>query len=79
MPRGAAELAVGGRLQPRLLLLPDDGANRLVLDAAKLGCVDRAGGEVVARLQQAGWPQQASDVVGAEGRLRPLHAIRSPT
>ena len=40
VPRGAAELAVGGRLQPDLLLLAHDVADRLVLDAAQLVGVD---------------------------------------
>src|SRR5262249_38978870 len=79
VPRGAAELAVGGGLQPDLLLLPHDLADRIVLDAAKLRRVDAAGSEVVASLQELGGTQQAADVVGAERWLRPLAHARYPT
>ena len=67
VPRGAAELAVGGRLQPDLLLLAHDVADRLVLDPLQLLGVDAPRLEVLARLQQRGRSQQAADVVGAEG------------
>ena len=42
MPPGAAELAVGHRLQPDLLLLGDDVADQAVLDRAKLVGADLA-------------------------------------
>ena len=68
VPRGAAELAVGGRAQPDLLLLAHDVADRLVLDrraARRRRC--GPGLEVLAGLQQPRRAQQAADVVGAEG------------
>jgi hypothetical protein len=68
VPRGATELAVGGRLQPDLLLLAHDVADRRVLDPAELIGVDPPLGEVLARLEQLGRSQEAADVVGAEGR-----------
>ena len=42
VPPGAAELAVGDRLQADRLLLLHDVADRLVLDGAKLGRADPA-------------------------------------
>jgi hypothetical protein len=42
VPGGAAELAVGRRPQPTVLLLAHDVADRLVLDAAQLVGVDAA-------------------------------------
>src|SRR5581483_488760 len=74
VPRRAAELAVGRRLQPDLLLLPHDLADRLVLDAPQLVVVDAAGGVVLARLQEPLRAKQAAHVVGPERRGRsPCH------
>ena len=66
MPRGAAELAVGGVLEAGVALLRDDLADRVVLDGAQLGVVDRAGLVVGARLAEALGAQEAADVVAAE-------------
>src|SRR5262249_9463144 len=74
VPPGAAELAVGDGLKPPLLL-PRDGA---LVPA----CLDRLGvrgGELALRALrprrlQRRWPQQAAYVIGAERRLRSLHA-----
>jgi hypothetical protein len=63
-------LAVGRRAEADLLLLADDLGDRLVFDPAELDCVDPAGGEVFARLQQSSGAEQAADVVGAERGLR---------
>jgi hypothetical protein len=69
VPRGAAELAVGGGLQPDVLLHPDDVADRVVLGRAQLRVVDAPIGVVGAGAQQPLWAEQAPDVVGAERRL----------
>src|SRR4051794_33401488 len=68
VPRGAAELAVGGRPEPHLLLHAHDLADGVVLGGPQRVGVDRAGGEVLARLQQRGRPEQAAHMVGAVGR-----------
>ena len=73
VPRGAAELAVGRRAEPDVLLHRHGLADRVVLDRAQLGGVDPARGEVLARLKQVPRPQQAADMVGPErgsGALR---------
>jgi hypothetical protein len=78
VPRRTPELAVGRRLQADVLLLADDVTDRLVLDAAQLVVVDAAGGVVRARLHQLRRPEQAADVVGAEGgRCALRHRISS--
>ena len=66
VPGGAAELAVGRRTQPDLLLLAHGLPDRVVLDPTELGGVDPAGCVIVARLQQLRRAEQAADVVGAE-------------
>src|SRR5262249_52062522 len=68
VPGGAAELAVGRRSQPGVLLHPDDLGDRLVLNGAQLGGGDLARGEVSAGIQQFLRPQQAADVVSPERR-----------
>src|SRR4029079_9287167 len=70
VPRRAAELAVGRRAQPDVLLAADHRADRLVLDAPQLGRVDAVLGEVRAGLEQLRRAQQAADVVGPEGGPR---------
>ena len=72
MPGGAAELAVGGRLQADLVLQADNVADGLVLDLAQGRIVDGAGGVLLARPVQGGGPQQAADVVGPERRTGAL-------
>ena len=68
VPGGAAELAVGHRLEPDLLLHADDLVDRGVLGGLQALVVERAGGVRLARLVQLGRAQQAPDVVGAERR-----------
>ena len=69
MPPGAAELAVGHRLQPDRLLLRDDVADQPVLDGAKRVGADLALGPRGARLLELRRPQQAADLVGAKRRF----------
>ena len=77
MPPGAAELAVGDRLQADLFLLLDDALDLAVFDRLERGGVDLALGALLARLLQRGRTQQAADMVGAERRLGALHLFRS--
>ena len=72
MPPGAAEFAVGDRLQADLFLLLDDALDLAVLDRLQRGSVDFAFGALLARLLQRGRTQQAADMIGAEGRLGAL-------
>ena len=74
VPPGAAELAVGDRLQADLLLLLDDALDLAVLDRLERVGADLAFGASAARLVQRGGTQQAADVVGAERRLC-VHAM----
>ena len=64
---GAAELAVGHALQPGVLLLPDDVADVRVFDPPQLVLRDGAGLLPAARLDERRRPQEAADVVCAEG------------
>ena len=73
MPPGAAKLAIGGELEPDLLLL----FNR-VFDLAIFDRAQRLGGDFVARALLArrlerGRAQQAADVIGAKWRAGALH------
>jgi hypothetical protein len=70
VPRRAAELAVGGGLEPDLALHGDYRLDRGVLDRAHVVRVQPPGGEVLARGEQRIGPQQAADVIGAERRCR---------
>ena len=89
VPRGPAELAVGGRLQSHLFLQLHHLADRLVLDAAQLRVVDLSRGVALARLQQLARAQQAADVIrakrgcgagghGAEDTVAPAPRARRP-
>ncbi|GAB3304380.1 hypothetical protein GCM10027451_10030 [Geodermatophilus aquaeductus] len=78
MPRGPAELAVGGGAQPDVTLQPDDVGDRLVLGTAQLGVVDLPGGVAGAGLEQRRGTQQAADVVGAERRAGGIGHAREP-
>jgi hypothetical protein len=74
VPR-SAELAVGDRLEPCVLLEPHDVANRVVLCLPELVVADltrlmRAKGV----LEGAG-PQQAADVIGSERRTHARQTI----
>ena len=75
MPPGAAELAVGDRRKPDLLLLLDDALDLAVLDRLEVGGSDLALGALLARLLQRGRAQQAADVIGAERRLGAFHRL----
>ena len=77
MPPGAAELAVGNRLEPGLLLLGDRALDLAVLDLGERVGVDLVARAFLARLLQCGGAQQTPDVVGAERRFGALHG-RSP-
>src|SRR5262249_55367098 len=70
VPPGAAELAVGGALQPHLLLLLDGALDLAVLDPLELR---RAALALLARRLQRRRAQQATHVVGAERGLGSLH------
>jgi hypothetical protein len=74
MPPGPAKLAVGGELEPDLLL-PGD----CFFDLAIFDRTPRRGGDLVARMLLARRfdrrrPQQAADMVGAKRRSSALHA-----
>src|SRR5262249_9674813 len=64
LPPGAAELAVGGKLQAHLLLLADDFPDLFILDLLALSCADLALGALGASRLQCGASQQAADLVG---------------
>ncbi len=66
VPRRAAELAVGGRLETELLLQGHGLADGRVLRGAQPLRVEDAVGEVLAGAHQRGRAQEAADVVGAE-------------
>jgi hypothetical protein len=65
---GAAEFAVGDRLQADILLELDDLGDCLVLDLAQLGGAELALGLLVARLEQVLGAQETADMIGAERR-----------
>src|SRR5207247_11026104 len=73
VPPGAAEFAVGHRLEPDLLLLLDDALDLAVFHRLELGRADLALGASLARLLERRRTQQAADVVGAERRGCSLH------
>jgi hypothetical protein len=68
MPPGTAEFAVGGKLQTDLGLFFDDGFDLAVFDYLERRSVDLAFSEFGARAFERRWPQQTSDVIGAERR-----------
>ena len=67
VPVGAAIFAVGGGAQADFLLLRDRGCNATILDLAQRVMGHRAGFPGGAGGLQFLWPQQAADVIGAEG------------
>ena len=82
MPERAAEFAVGGELQPDLLLLLDNLLDLAVLNLLQLRGSDRALLALGARVLDRRGAQQAADHVGAERRFGPLHddlLRRTPT
>ncbi len=74
MPPGAAEFAVGDRLQTDLFLFLDDALDLAVFDRFERGGVDFALGALLARFFQRGRTQQTADMVGAKRRLGALAA-----
>src|SRR5262249_50866273 len=78
MPPRAAELAVGDRLQSRLLLPLDDPGDLAVLDLLQRPRIDLAALTLLARLLYRGGAQEAADMIGAEGRLASLHLTPRP-
>ncbi len=79
VPPRAAEFAVGRALQADRLLVLDDDRDLAVLDRLELGSGDLALLPLGARLLEAGGAQQASDVIGAEGRFRAWHDVSPGT
>ncbi len=69
-PAAAAELAVGDRAQPEILLERHDFAHAAVLHRREARIVELAGLVGARSLDQALGPQEAADVLGAERRLR---------
>ncbi len=65
VPRAAAQLAVGGRLEPDVLLHPHDVADGGVLGSAEVLGVEATGRGVLAGLEQRRRAEQAPDVIGA--------------
>ena len=78
MPPGAAEFAVGDRLQAGIFLLLDDVLDLAVFHRFQFVCRDLALGAALARLFQRRGPQQAADVIGAERRFGSLHDVTFP-
>ena len=74
VPPGAAEFAVGHALKARLLLLLDGALDFAVLDDLEIRGGELALGALLPRCFQRLGPQQAAHVIGAERRLRSLHA-----
>ena len=72
VPRGPPVLAVGDRFEPDLLLQPHRLADRLVLDAGKLGRGELVAVARLARPAQLLRAQQGADMIGAERRLGTL-------
>jgi GNAT superfamily N-acetyltransferase len=68
MPPRAAEFAIGNRLQTDLFLLAYDAFDLAVLDRFQRRGIDRALGELGARVPQRRRAQQAADMIGAERR-----------
>src|SRR5262249_53353033 len=75
VPKRAAELAVGDRSQPDVLLFADHVLDLAVFDRRELGCGDLAALALAARRFEGGGAQQASHVIGAERRLGAGHRV----
>src|SRR4029079_8116467 len=78
VPPLATELAIGGDLEPDLLLLLDDLLDLAILDRLELAGTDLALLALGARLSQRRGAQDAADHVGAIGRLGPARHGRFP-
>src|SRR5687768_8021052 len=66
---GAAELAVGDRLEAQALLIGGNVANRVILDRAQSYGVDRAGLAVDPGVDQRLGAQKAADMIGVKWGL----------
>jgi len=66
MPPGAAEFAIGDRLQPTVFLLLDDVFDFAVLDFLELRGQNLALSALLACFFQRSRTQQAADMVGAK-------------
>src|SRR5581483_8045948 len=75
MPPGAAELAVGRKLEAGRGLPMHDLLDFHVLDLAQLLGRNLVFLEFGARFLDALWPEQTADLVGAEGGLGSLHGV----
>ena len=75
VPEGAAELAVGDRLQADLLLPLDESADLPVLHLLERAVRDFAAAMFLARVLEKLRAQEAADHVGAERRLCALHGV----
>src|SRR4029450_1111854 len=73
MPPGAAKLAVGGELDPDLLLLLDHLLDLAILDLLQLRGADLALLALRPRGLERRGAQQAAHVIGPERRLGSLH------
>src|ERR1700724_2743928 len=78
MPPGAAELAVGDRLQAGRFLLFDDVHELAVFRRFQLARRDIARAPALARLFEPRGPQQAADMIGAERQFGSLHDVTLP-
>src|SRR5262249_52845304 len=74
VPKRAAELTVGARSRPDVLLLADRRLDLAVLDRRELGGGDLAALALLARRLQRRRAQEATHVIGAERRLGAGHA-----
>src|ERR1700757_1887166 len=75
MPGAAVVLTVRHQLESEVLLQAHDIADRLVLDALELGIRHFALVRLFARLDEGGGPDEAADVLCAEGRIGTLHRV----
>src|SRR5215470_1992647 len=69
LPPSAAELAIGRKLEPDLLLLLDDLLDLAILDRLELGGGDLTLLALPSRLLERRGAQEAADVIGAERRF----------
>jgi len=78
MPPGAAEFAIGDRLEAGIFLHPDDIDNGLILDGSELFGADGLVFEVgLAGLLDAVGAQERADDIGVVGRLCNGHGSSS--
>src|SRR5262249_2701917 len=75
VPGAAVVFAVRDQLESKVLLQAHDVADRLVLDALELGIRHFALVRLFVRFDEGGGPDEAADVLGAEGRSGTLHRV----